>query len=116
MHGIGHAITAHTGTPHGIALAAVLEEVIAFNAPAAAEAHSQAARALGAEGDGTAAMIAAVRELSGPLEIRKPLRHLGVAREMLPELARAAVQDPVTRNNPRTPTEAKVLDLLTEVY
>ncbi|MDX3259508.1 iron-containing alcohol dehydrogenase [Streptomyces sp. MI02-2A] len=27
VHGIGHAITAHTGTPHGVALAAVLEEV-----------------------------------------------------------------------------------------
>ncbi len=117
VHGIGHAITAHTGTPHGVALAAVLEEVIAFNAPAAAAAHAQAARALGAvDGDGTAATIAAVRELSGPLEIRKPLRQLGVAREMLPELARAAVQDPVTRNNPRTPTEAEVLDLLAEVY
>ncbi|NYI91554.1 alcohol dehydrogenase class IV [Amycolatopsis endophytica] len=117
VHGIGHAITAHTGTPHGIALAAVFEEVIAFNAAAAAAAHEQTARALAAPGgDGTAATLAAVRELSGPLEIRKPLRHLGVERDMLPDLARAAVQDPVTRNNPRTPSAAEVLELLGGVY
>jgi len=38
VHGIGHALTAHTGTPRGVALAAVLEEVVRFSAAAAAEA------------------------------------------------------------------------------
>lgn len=27
VHGIGHALTAHTGAPHGVALAAVLDGV-----------------------------------------------------------------------------------------
>lgn len=46
VHGIGHALTAHTGTPHGVALATVLEEVMEFSAPAAREAYERAARAL----------------------------------------------------------------------
>ncbi|MEU8847953.1 iron-containing alcohol dehydrogenase [Streptomyces sp. NPDC048564] len=33
VHGIGHALTAHTGTPHGIALAAVLEEAPGVQRP-----------------------------------------------------------------------------------
>ncbi|MBW8699031.1 Lactaldehyde reductase [Streptomyces sp. MBT84] len=46
VHGIGHAITAHTCTPHGVALAAVLEEVMEFSAPAAQDAYERAARAM----------------------------------------------------------------------
>lgn len=46
VHGIGHALTAHTGTPHGVAPAAVLEDVLEFGAAAARDAYEQTARAL----------------------------------------------------------------------
>ncbi|MFF3560863.1 iron-containing alcohol dehydrogenase [Streptomyces sp. NPDC002574] len=74
VHGIGHSLTAHTGTPHGVALAAVLEEVMAFNAPFAGPAYEQAARALRldppAGGDWSRALIAAVREISGAIGVK----------------------------------------------
>jgi alcohol dehydrogenase class IV len=120
VHGIGHSLTAHTGTPHGIALAAVLEEVLAFNAPAAQGAYEQAGRALRldvpAHGDWSHAFIAAVREISGALDIKKPLRDLGAPRELLPSIAAGAVADAVTRNNPLEPTERQILDILESVH
>ncbi|MEW2157809.1 iron-containing alcohol dehydrogenase [Streptomyces sp. NPDC007189] len=120
VHGIGHALTAHTGTPHGVALAAVLEEVMEFSAPAAAEAYEQAARAMRvpppADGDWARAAVTAVRELSGALGIKRPLRELGADRAQLPDIAAGAVADAVTKNAPRLPEQAEVLELLTRVY
>ncbi|GAA4524913.1 iron-containing alcohol dehydrogenase family protein [Amycolatopsis samaneae] len=119
VHGIGHALTARTGTPHGVALAAVLEEVMTFSAPAAASAYETAARAMGVstvDGGGADAAIAAVREISGSIGIKRPLRELGVTREMLPAIAEAAVADAVTKNSPRLPAPAEVLDLLQAVH
>jgi alcohol dehydrogenase len=118
VHGIGHALTAHTGTPHGVALAAVLEEVMAFSAPAAAEAYEATARALRLPPtpDWAGAAIEAVREISGAIEIKRPLRDLGVVREDIARIATDAVADAVTKNAPRLPSEAEVADLLYAVY
>lgn len=118
VHGIGHALTAHTGTPHGVALAAVLEEVMAFSATAAAAAYETTARALHATPapDWPGAAIEAVREISGGIEIKRPLRELNVTRQDVPAIAAAAVADAVTKNAPRLPSEAEVAELLRSVY
>ncbi|MFD9889227.1 iron-containing alcohol dehydrogenase family protein [Amycolatopsis sp. NPDC059027] len=118
VHGIGHALTAHTGTPHGVALAAVLEEVMTFSASAAALAYETAARAMGVSfvDSGPLAAVEAVREISGTIEIKRPLRDLGASRDLLPAIAEAAVADAVTKNSPRLPTAPEVLDLLHSVH
>ncbi|MFF4957175.1 iron-containing alcohol dehydrogenase family protein [Streptomyces sp. NPDC001222] len=120
VHGIGHAITAHTGTPHGVALAAVLEEVMEFSAPAAQGAYERVARAMRlappADGDWAGAAVAAVRKISGALDIKRPLRELGADRALLPAIAAGAVADAVTKNAPRLPVEAEVLEILTLTY
>ncbi|MGW1161187.1 iron-containing alcohol dehydrogenase family protein [Streptomyces sp. NPDC002513] len=120
VHGIGHAITAHTGTPHGVALAAVLEEVMEFSAPAAQGAYEQVARAMRlappAGGDWAGAAVSAVREISGALDIKRPLRELGADRALLPAIAAGAVADAVTKNAPRLPDESEVLEILTRTY
>ncbi|MFJ9381064.1 iron-containing alcohol dehydrogenase family protein [Streptomyces sp. NPDC101455] len=120
VHGIGHALTAHTGTPHGVALAAVLEEVLRFSAPAAQDAYEQTARALRldppADGDWTRAAIDAVREISHTIGVRQPLRELGVRPEMLRPIASGALADAVTRNAPRRPTEEQILEILDAAY
>ncbi len=120
VHGIGHALTAHTGTPHGVALAAVLEEVMEFSAPAAQSAYEQAARAMRlappADGDWARAAVEGVREISGALEVRRPLRDLGVDRAMPASIAAGAVADAVTKNAPRLPSESDVLELLRLTY
>ncbi|MGJ5756110.1 dehydroquinate synthase/iron-containing alcohol dehydrogenase family protein [Streptomyces puniciscabiei] len=105
VQGIGHTRTARTGTTHGVALAAVLEEVMEFSAPAAREAYERAARATRvpapADGDWARTAVAAVRELSGALDIKRPLREPGADRALLPAIAAGP---------------AEVLDLLTRVY
>lgn len=111
VHGIAHAVTAHTGTPHGVALGAVCEEVMNFSAEAAGPAYDQAAQAMRA---GTA--TDAVRGIAGEIDIRRPLRELGVERDMLPSIAAVALADPVTRNSPLLPTDPDILRILAAVY
>lgn len=119
VHGIGHALTAQAGIPHGIALAAVLEEVMAFSAPEAEDAYEQAARAMrvtSMPGGWAVAAVDAVREVSDAVDVKRPLRDLGVDRAQLPDVAAGALADAVTRNAPRLPSDAEVLDLLRSVY
>jgi alcohol dehydrogenase class IV len=120
VHGIAHALTAHAGIPHGVALAAVMEEVMVFSTAAAAEAYETTARALRvtpSAGRGWAgAAIEAVHRIAGVLEIKNRLRDLGVTPEQLPAIATDAVADAVTRNAPRAPTDSEVLDLLRSVW
>ncbi|MFI1564474.1 iron-containing alcohol dehydrogenase family protein [Streptomyces sp. NPDC020490] len=120
VHGIGHALTAHTGTPHGVALAAVLEEVMEFSAPAARDAYEQAARAMRlappADGDWARAAVEGVREISGAVDVKRPLRDLGADRAMLRSIAAGAVADAVTKNAPRLPSESDVLEILRRTH
>ena len=111
VHGIGHAVTAHIGTPHGIALAAVFEEVMQFSLSDATDAYAEAARAMQA-----ADAIETVRELCGVVEIKRPLRELGATTELLPSMAAATVADAVTKNSPRLPSQPEVLEILQSVY
>jgi alcohol dehydrogenase class IV len=111
VHGIAHAVTAHTGTPHGVALAAVCEEVMELSAEAAGPAYEQAAQAMRA-----VTAVNAVRGIVGEVDLRRPLRELGVERDMLPSIAAVALADPVTRNSPLLPTEPDVLRILAAVY
>jgi alcohol dehydrogenase class IV len=123
VHGIGHSLTAHTGTPHGVALAAVFEEVMEFSLPQALPAYEEAARALrtqpvkgSAQEDWARAAIDAVREISGRIEVKKPLRDLRATRDLLPTIAAGALADPVTRNAPLQPAEGEVLEILRAVF
>ncbi|MET8947059.1 iron-containing alcohol dehydrogenase [Streptomyces sp. NPDC004542] len=120
VHGIGHALTAHTGTPHGVALAAVLEEVMEFSAPAARDAYEQVARAMRlappADGDWARAAVQGVREIAGAVEVKRPLRELGADRDTLRSIAAGAVADAVTKNAPRLPSESEVMEILTLAY
>jgi alcohol dehydrogenase class IV len=115
VHGIAHALTAHTGTPHGVALGAVLDRVLEFNLPAGTAEYAQVAVDLGEPGAAAAVTIGRVRGFTERLGMRRPLPELGVTDEMVPGLVRTALADPVTRNNPRTPTPQELTTLLTDL-
>lgn len=118
VHGIAHAVTAHTGSPHGVALASVLKEVLVFNLPESAAEYAAVAFDLGVgatSSDETAnarATIAASRALVEQIGTYRPLRELGCTEEMIPTLVHTALADPVTRNTPRIPTNAELTELL----
>jgi alcohol dehydrogenase len=116
VHGIAHALTARTGTPHGVALAAVLRQVMEFNGDAARASYVSVADAMGARARGVEGGIVAVDELVERVGVRRPLRELGCVRNMLPDIAVAAVADAVTANSPRLPATEEVLAILRAAF
>lgn len=118
VHGIGHAVTAHTGTAHGIALSAVFAEVLEFNLPTSAAQYAEISFDLGV-GDTAAgeainaqATVAACRGLLNNVRTHNTLSALGCTEEMLPSLVSTTLADAVTRNTPRLPSAAELTDLL----
>jgi alcohol dehydrogenase class IV len=100
VHGIAHAVTNHTGAVHGLALSAVLDEVMTRTADAAGDAYLAAGAAMGV-GGGVDAVVAAVRELADEVGARVSLRALGVDETMLAPIAAGALADAVSANHPR---------------
>ncbi|MGC7093663.1 iron-containing alcohol dehydrogenase family protein [Amycolatopsis lurida] len=107
VHGFGHAITARLGISHGLALSSVLEPVMRYSASVAAPAYAQVALA---GGHGSAIGLAG--ELLDRVGVRPTLAQLGVTRDLVPELAAAALADPVTDNAPLRPSPPEAIDLL----
>ena len=124
VHGIAHAVTAHTGAVHGLALTAVLDEVMTRSLEVSVPAYARTAEAMGvpaAAGEasrtgsapGTArAAVAAVRDLADVVGARVPLRDLGVEEAMVPSVAAGALDDPVSANHPRDFSPDEVADVL----
>jgi alcohol dehydrogenase class IV len=108
-HAIGHALSARYGTPHGVALAAVLPLVVRLNAPEREDATARIAAAAGVVPDGVEAAVTDLQERSG---MHPTLRELGVERDHLPALADAALADVVIGNSPRVPTRHELVRLL----
>ncbi|GAA1715710.1 iron-containing alcohol dehydrogenase [Fodinicola feengrottensis] len=107
VHGFGHAITAFTGTAHGVALASVLAAVMRFSP----EAYEPAGFALSVDDP-----VAAALDIADGVDIVRPLRDLDVDRGMLPAIAATALADAVTRNSPRVPSLAEATALLESAY
>ncbi len=114
VHGIGHSVTNHFGTAHGVALAGVLPEVMAWSAQGSATA--RAAYATAALVMGVPDAVAAARELAVGIGVRRPLRELGLTPGTVAGVARGAVEDVVTANSPRLPTQDDVEALLRSAY
>jgi alcohol dehydrogenase class IV len=112
VHGIAHAVTARVGAPHGLALSAVLPEVMAWCAPQAGDALARVAREMGA-GQDAASAVEACRNLAEQVGARRPLSAYGVTADMVEDLARTALEDAVTGNSPRPPTEDDIAGLIT---
>jgi alcohol dehydrogenase class IV len=118
VHGIAHAVTAHTGAAHGIALAAVLERVLEFNRQASLAQLAEVAFDMGAgrssqpqtANAGTAIDCAAafVERVGAACS----LAELGCTRDLVPALTSNALGDPVTASARRQPTAAELEELL----
>ncbi|MDD7934238.1 iron-containing alcohol dehydrogenase family protein [Actinomycetospora straminea] len=107
VHGFAHALSLHTGAVHGLALAAVLPEVVAWQLDAEPAGWGRAAEAAGLPG-----ATALPDALAGVLETvgaRVTVADLGARPEQHEALARTALADPVTRNTPRHPASAAEL-------
>ena len=100
-HACANPLTAHYGITHGIAVAAMLPEVVRFNSARFADLYDELSPSL-------ASTLEVLREATGR-EFR--LGELGVERGRLPELARDAAGQWTADFNPRKLEEGDLLSL-----
>ncbi|SFI00056.1 choline dehydrogenase [Tindallia magadiensis] len=108
--GAGHAMAQTLGgilpVAHGECVATMMGPVMEYNWKAAPKKFARIAQALGVDTHGLSeeeAAKAAVREvyqLAEDLEVRN-LEEMGVSKDMIPRLAKEAMNDPQTVGNPR---------------
>ena len=121
VHGIGHSLGGHFNIPHGVALCLVLEETLKFNLAYRTDRMGQIGFALGVANtswDATAnakAAIERIAELVEKVGLKGRLSDFGISRADLPLIAQTAAIDPVTLNNPITPTIEQIQKILERV-
>ncbi len=133
-HALAHAFGARFGVPHGRANALMLPHVIAYNAAVptkfmpspnqrtyvAHKKYAMMADLLGLGGNTVEEkvqnLVAATERLLDQLEVPKSIADLGISQKdfdaALPDLVKAAFDDPSWRSNPRMP----LMNELTELY
>lgn len=113
-HAIGHVLGARAGMAHGDTSCVMLPVVLRHNEPVLGPVGQTLAHTL-ASGEGSPAL--ALASLIGTLNLPNRLRDCGVSESMLPDLARACMQEPWTHANPR-PLKSwqDVLALLRQAY
>jgi lactaldehyde reductase len=113
VHALGHAIGTRGRLPHGLALAVVLPEVLAFYADEPGLRDREMALigvALGAasptesSATGAVAAIGALRTFLAGVGLRPRLRTLGFDEALLDVVAQDAIDDAAINNSPRLPT------------
>ncbi len=106
-HALGHTLSAHLGTVHGVALAVVLPAVMELNEEARVAELGEAAVAL----DASAAPVA-VRDLVRRIGMPSTLTELGLTRDAVSRLVSDALDDVVLLNNPVQPTPEQLTALV----
>ena len=118
VHGIGHSLGGHFNVPHGVALCTVLDQVLRFNLPARQARMAKIAQALGvaqtgkSEAENAESAIQTLVQVAREVGLTTKLSDHGITESDLPLLAKTAVEDAVTLNNPIKPTEQDVLGIL----
>jgi alcohol dehydrogenase len=117
-HAIGHALGGSYDIAHGVTLAMVLPQVLAFTRPARRDRLAAIAVAMGA-GDGgrdgdwnAAASVAAVRALRAEIGLTVTPAGAGVSQADFAGLASRALDDEVLANAPRQPSAADIEQIL----
>lgn len=117
-HGLCHALGGSAGVPHGVANGIVLPHALRFNLDATAPQLALAAEAMGLASPGRSAeadaevTVQGVSQLIGELGLARRLRDVGVPEEVLPRLARVALQSSAVRNNPKPITDAAQVEAI----
>jgi len=106
-HACANPLTAHYGTTHGVAIAALLPHVVRWNWAAAESLY----RALGG-----ADLADRLAELAASAGLAGRLRDLGVPEEALPSLADEAATQWTGRFNPRPFGSAAALEIYGSAY
>ena len=125
VHGMSRPLGAHFHVPHGLSNAMLLPAVTAFSAPSALGRYADCARAMGVAGGevgdqaAVADLITELRALNAELEVPTPKAYgIDEARylDLIPEMARQALDSGSPANNPRAPTADEIAALYREAW
>lgn len=117
VHSMAHSLGAYFDTPHGVANALLLPHVLKFNGKVCPDLYRNMGASFGLDMTNTSdeeavdKVVEAVRELSVKLGIPQTLREIGVPEEMIPTLAKQAINDACTPGNPRSVTVEDIIDI-----
>ncbi len=122
VHAMAHSLGGFLGLAHGECNALLLDKVIAFNYPSAAERYDQLAPLLGVNqdrlspGENASVLSDSIASLRKQVGIDRRLIDMGVAFSDLPRLAGYAYQDPCLATNPRKATPEEIEEIYREIY
>ena len=108
-HGLGHALGADAGVPHGITSCVLLPTVMRFNAEVCAQQMAEIAAALG---DANRPAADQVEALIASLGLPTRLQQLGISHERLAIIAQKGMANPWVHTNPRTLNSAAEVEAL----
>lgn len=115
VHAMAMATGARHETPHGRTIAAVLPEVIRFNAPVEPQRFIEIAELLGVDNPAPVDAASAIERLLDDLDVETGLASLGVTEEDIDPLVEQTLQlERLLRGNPRTVDEASMERLYRE--
>ena len=122
VHSMAHSLGAYFDTPHGVANALLLPYVLKFNGEVCPELYRNMGTSFGLDMTNTTdeeavdKVVEAVRDLSIKLNIPQTLREIGISYEMIPTLAKQAINDACTPGNPREVTVEDLIDIYEAAY
>lgn len=122
VHSMAHSLGAYFDTPHGVANALLLPHVLKFNGKVCPDLYVNMGNAFGLDMTGLTGeaavdkVVNAVKELSKKLNIPQTLQEIGIPEEMIPTLAKQAINDACTPGNPRNVTVEDIIKIYQEAY
>ena len=121
VHGMAYPLGGIFHIPHGLSNSLMLEPVLRFNAPNAANQYAELASvvapsASGSENDRCDAFIKRMVEIVEATGVERRLSQLGISHNDIPRMAEDAMKaERVLRNNPRKVTYDDALSMYTDV-
>lgn len=116
VHALSHPLGAvpNLSLHHGTLNAILLPAVMRFNAPVVGEKMATLAQTCGLGADGDAAAF--IADLTKRLGLPQKLSEIGVQRDMLPQIAEAALKDHCHLTNPRQASRDDYLQMLEDSF
>ena len=117
VHSMAHSLGAYFDTPHGVANALLLPHVLKYNGVVCPELYRNMGASFGLDMTNTTdeeavdKVVNAVKDLSKKIGIPQTLREIDVPEEMIPTLAKQAINDACTPGNPRSVTVEDIIDI-----
>ena len=122
VHAMAHSLGGGSDLPHGECNAVLLEAVVRYNFPAAADKYTQLAAAMGIQTDGLSAdavveaLVDRLSFLRQRVGVTQGLKELGLRWDEIPRLAQNASTDSCLATNPRGASPAEIAKIFEAIY